>query len=51
MGNGWAYTTFAILLIFSLEGSRQVMIHGLEWRKLKQEKANGTSQEEGIHAQ
>ncbi|EFR02297.1 hypothetical protein MGYG_05295 [Nannizzia gypsea CBS 118893] len=38
MGNGWAYTTLAMLFIFSLTGPWATMRHGMEWRKIKSEK-------------
>jgi hypothetical protein len=40
MGNGWAYTTLAILFMLSIEGSRQTMRHGVRWRATKRENAN-----------
>jgi hypothetical protein len=46
MGNGWAYTTPAILFMLSLTGSWATMKHGMEWRKTKRDKANSNSVEE-----
>ena len=33
MGNGWAYTTLALLFVLSLVGSMATMKYGVEWRK------------------
>lgn len=46
MGNGWAYTTLAILFVFSLVGSGQAMTNGVDWRLAKREKASVTVESE-----
>ncbi|KAF2773603.1 MFS general substrate transporter [Teratosphaeria nubilosa] len=39
MGNGWAYTTLALLLILSLAAPISSMVYGIEWRRAKKERA------------
>lgn len=39
MGNGWAYTTLALLFVVSSAGPVATMKYGIKWRKVKKEKA------------
>lgn len=38
MGNGWAYTTLALLFLVATSGMLLTIKHGIEWRKAKKEK-------------
>lgn len=39
MGNGWAYTTLALLFVLAMAGPLASMKYGIQWRKAKKEKA------------
>jgi hypothetical protein len=38
MGDGWAYTTFALLFLLSCGGLLVIMKHGIAWRSERQAK-------------
>ena len=39
MGNGWAYTTLALLNVVSSAGLATSMKYGMQWRRAKREKS------------
>ena len=49
MGNGWAYTTLALLFVLSSAGPLAAMRYGVTWRQAKKEKAERKKEARAVH--
>lgn len=48
MGNGWAYTTLAIIFLISCLGPVVCMRYGIAWRRAKKEKAESKQRQSNV---